>query len=1093
MKTALFKDGIKEIVKSYKRFISILLIVLLGVGFFAGLRAASPDMKATVDQYFDSLNVMDIQVISTLGLTDDDVEAIKNVQGIENAEGSYQADAIVKIGEEEVVVKLETFSNNINKLNLVEGKLPENQSECVVEERFLQGTGHSIGDTIEIDVDDVTNDDGETEKLLKNNKVTIVGTVKSPLYISTERGSTKLGSGVIDYYVYIPKENINIDMYTNIYVAVSGAKDLNSTSNKYSDLVSEVEDNLEAISEERREARYNELYDSANSKIQDAQKELDDKKKDAEKELDDAQKEIDDGKKEIEEGKAQIESNRNTAYTEFANAEAEIENGWDELESNKQTFENSKKEAEEQIAEYQKQKETLEQTNEQLNTLKDNLKTANSTLEKLNEQLESAETDEEKTAIQAQITEVNKNIQVLQATITGIESELKNQGITDIKATIQAIESGIEKANSELSDGEKQIKEAEQQLKDAEAELQSQKNSTYYQLNQAEEELQQAETEIKDGEKELEDAKKEFDEQIADAEEKLQDAKDDLKKLERPEWYVLDRDMNTGYASYVQDTDRVASLAEVFPVVFFLVAALISLTSMNRMVEEERVQIGTLKALGYNKLQISRKYIIYALLATIIGGIIGIFIGFNLIPKIIANMYAMVYEVPEVILQFNWDIATYGMAAALLCTVGATIYTCAKVLRHKPATLMRPKSPKPGKRVILEKITFIWKRLSFTAKVTARNVFRYKKRFLMTIIGVCGCTSLIIAGFALRDSISSMIPKQFGEINKYNITISLKDEKTGEQLSNVEDEILQNEQITSLLSANVQSVKIIKDDNNQSIKLIVPNDTNKLNEFITLRDRKKQDNTYTLDNSGVIITEKLSQLLNIKQGDTITLENSDGDRRDVKVANITENYIMHYIYMSPELYNEVFDAKIQANQIYAKTQEMTENEEDELGKKLLNNSNNISGVSFTSASEDMFATVMDNMDMVVWILIVAAGLLALVVLYNLLNANISERIRELATIKVLGFYDREVYSYIARETIILTVIGILLGLVGGYFLTMYVLKTCELDITMFDPEVSILSYVLGVVITVFFAIIVNVVTYFSLKKIDMIESLKSVE
>ena len=290
LKTALFKDGIKEIVKSYKRFISILLIVLLGVGFFAGLRAASPDMKATVDQYFDDLNVMDIQVVSTLGLTDDDVEAIKNVQSVEDAEGSYQADAIVKIDEEEVVVKLETFSNNINKLNLVEGKLPENESECVVEERFLEGTGHSIGDTIEIDVEDVTTDDGETQKLLKNNKVTIVGTVKSPLYISTERGSTKLGSGVIDYYVYISKDNINIDMYTNIYITVSEAKALNSTSTKYSDLVSELEDNLEAISEERREARYNELYDSANSKIQDAQKELDDKKEDAEKELDDAQK-----------------------------------------------------------------------------------------------------------------------------------------------------------------------------------------------------------------------------------------------------------------------------------------------------------------------------------------------------------------------------------------------------------------------------------------------------------------------------------------------------------------------------------------------------------------------------------------------------------------------------------------------------------------------------------------------------------------------------------------------------------------------------------------------------------------------------------
>ena len=1093
MKTALLKDGIKVITKSYKRFISLLLIVLLGVGFFAGLRAASPDMKATVDKYFDDLNVMDIQVISTLGLTNNDLEAIKNVGNVENAEGSYQTDAIVKIDEEEVVVKLETSCNNINMLELVQGKLPEDIDECVVEERFLEETGHSIGDTIEIEVDDVTNDDGETEKLLKNNKLTIVGTVKSPLYISTERGSTKLGSGVIDYYVYIPKENINVDIFTNIYVTVSGAKELNSASDKYSDLISEVEDNLEAISEERREARYNELYDSANSKIQDAQKELDEEKEKAEKELEEAQKEIDDGKKEIEDGRAEVQSNRNTAYNEFLNAEEEIEEGKAELESQKKTFENSKKEAEEKIEEYKEQISTLKQTQKQLETLKNNLETANTTLDTLNKQLESAETEEEKDELQEQINEINVNIQTIQATITGIESELKNQGITYIDATISTIESGIEQANTELSNGEKQIKDAEKQLEDAEQELQEQKNSTYYQLNQAEDELDQAEEEIKDGEKELEEAKKEYDEKIAEAEEKLQDAKDDLKELERPEWYVLDRDTNTGYASYVQDTDRVASLAEVFPVVFFLVAALISLTSMNRMVEEERVQIGTLKALGYNKLQISRKYIIYALLATIIGGVIGLFIGFNILPNIIASMYAMVYAVPEVILQFNWDIATLGMAAALLCTVGATIYTCAKELRHNPTKLMSKHAPKPRKKAIIEKILFIWKRLNFTAKVTARNVFRYKKRFLMTIIGVCGCTSLIIAGFALRDSISSMIPKQFGEINKYNISISLKEEKDEDELSKIEEEILQNEQINDVLGVNVQSVKIIKDDNNQSIQLIVPSDTSKLSEFIVLRDRKNKENTYNLDNSGVIVTEKLSQLLNIKQGDTITLENSDGDRRDVTVANITENYIMHYIYMSPELYNEVFDAKIESNQIYAKTVEMSETQEDELGKTLLSDSDYISGVSFTSATEGMFETVMDNMDMVVWILIIAAGLLALVVLYNLLNANISERIRELATIKVLGFYDREVYSYIARETIILTIIGIIFGLVGGYFLTMYVLKTCELDITMFDPEVRILSYILGVVITVFFAIIVNVVTYFSLKKIDMIESLKSVE
>ena len=1093
MKTALIKDGIKEIKNSYKRFISILLIVLLGVGFFAGLRAASPDMKETLDEYFDSLDVMDIQVISTLGLTDDDIDAIKNVENVTNVEGAYQTDAIVSVGEEEFVVKLETFSKEINKLNLIDGRLPEDENECVVEENFLLGTDYSIGDSIEIEAEDVTNDDGEEVKLLKNNEVTIVGTVKSPLYISTDRGSTKLGSGMIDYYVYIPKENIDIDMYTNIYITVNGAKELNTTSNKYDDTIEAVKDDLEAISEERREARYNELYESANSKIQDAEKELDEEKSKAKEELADAQKEIDDGKKEIEDGKAEIEYNRNIAYSEFAAAEEKIKQGKEELQEQKENFEKQKADAEKQIEEYQKQLETLKETQKQLKTLESNLKIANETLDSLNNELQTAETEEEKNAIQVQINEVNIKVQTLQKTIEQIENELENQGITNISATIKTIENGIKTAKNELSNGENKIEEAEKELEVAQEELQSTKNSTYYTLNEAEKEIEEAEKELKDGEKELEKARKEFEKEIEKAEEKLLKAKEDLKELKRPEWYVLDRNTNTGYASYVQDTDRVASLAEVFPVVFFLVAALMSLTSMARMVEEERVQIGTFKALGYSKIQISRKYIIYALIATVVGGIIGIFIGFNLIPKIIADMYAMVYEVPDVILQFNWNIATLGIAAALICTLGSTIYTCARQLRHNPATLMRPKSPKPGKRVILEKIPFIWKRLNFTAKVTARNVFRYKKRFMMTIIGVCGCTSLIIAGFALRDSISRMIPKQYGEIDKYNIGISLKEEKYGDNLTKIEEELLSNEQITNVLSVNLQSVKIIKDDNNQSIQLIVPNDITKLNEFITLRGRRNQDNTYTLDNSGVVITEKLSQLLDIKKGDTITLENSDGDRSEVQVANITENYIMHYIYMTPELYNEIYDTRIESNYVYAITNELTEKQEDELGKKLLSNSDYISGVSFTSSTEDMFATVMDNMDTVVWVLIIAAGLLALVVLYNLLNANISERIRELATIKVLGFYDKEVYSYIGRETIILTIIGIIVGLFGGNVLTTYVLKTCELDITMFDPDIQILSYVLGIVITVVFAIIVNVVTYFSLKKIDMIESLKSVE
>ncbi len=1092
MKTALIKDGIKEIKISYKRFLSLLLIVLLGVGFFAGIKAASPDMKNTLDKYFDDLDVMDIQVISTMGLTEDDINAIKNVENVNVVEGSYQSDAVVNIGDEQVVVKLETITNDVNKLNLISGRMPENANECVVEEMFLQGTGHKVGDKVKIEVEDITNEEGEKEKVLKNNEVTIVGTVESPMYVSTDRGSTKLGSGMIDYYLYVPKDNINVDMYTNIYVTVNEAKELNTTSDKYSETVDTVVDGLEEISEERQEARYNQFYDTANNKIQDAQKELDEEKEKAEKELNDAENKLNDAQKKINDGKAELATNRANANSKFASAEEELEKGKEELEQKEKEFETSKNQANKQIKEYEEQITTLKETKTQLSAAKSNLTKLESSVEALEKQLENAST-EEKEQLKVQISELNKQIQMLQTTITTIEEQLENQGISDIDTTIATIQKGIDTTKTELNNGEEQIKNAKKELESSEKTLESTKKSTYSQLNQAEQELEDGQKEVDDGKKELEDSRKEYEKQIEEAEQKLLDAKEDLKKIERPEWYVLDREQNTGYVSYVQDTDRIAKIAEVFPVVFFLVAALMSLNSMSRMVEEERVQIGTLKALGYSKLQISLKYLVYAFLATIIGGEIGLLIGFNWLPKIVADMYAMVYDVPEVILEYNMEFATIGMAFAMICTVGATIYTCAKELIHNPATLMRPKSPKPGKRVILERIPFIWKRLNFTAKVTARNIFRYKKRFLMTIIGVCGCTALIIAGFGIRDAISNMIPMQYGEIYKYNINITLKEEKKEDELQELENKILENEDITEVLGANIQSVKILKDDNNQNIQLIVPNDVNKLDNFISLRSRTNNEEKYTLDNSGAIVTEKLAQLLDLKVGDTITIENGDGDKAEVQISHITENYLMHYIYMSPELYNTIYDTKINSNVLLAKTNEMTEGQENDLGAILLKDKDNISGVDFTSVTKDMFSTVMDNMNVVVWILIISAGLLALVVLYNLLNSNISERIRELATIKVLGFYDNEVYNYIGRETIILTILGMLVGLVGGYFLTIYILKTCELDMLMFDPKIQIWSYILGIVITTFFAAIVNIVTYFSLKKIDMIESLKSVE
>ncbi len=1096
MKKALLKDSIKEIVKTFKRFISILLIVLLGVGFFAGIKAASPDMKITLDKYFDDKNVMDFQVISTLGITNEDIEEIKNLEGINYVEGSYQTDAIVKIGEEEHVVKVETVTENINQLEIIEGRLPENENECVVETNFLTNTKHKIGDTITVETEKITDDEGNEKELLHNKDLVIVGEIKSPLYISRDRGSTKLGSGMIDYYIYISKDNINTDIYTNAYIIAEESKDLKCFEDGYEEKIEKQIEKVDEISDRRREARYNELFNNANEKLQEAKDEFNTKKADGEKEIQEAEEKLNSGKQEIITGKNQLQKGKEEINNKFKEARKQIEEARETLNTKQKEFDDKKKDVENRIGEYENNLDNLKNIQTQYNSLKESLNTKqkeyNNLEEKLKE-LDEKEDQDEITNIKNKMESLNLEITKLKATINVIDEELKNQGIDDINTSVSTLENAINNIKLELTNGQKAIDDAKYELEKQEDEIDKQEKNAYNELAIAEKKIKDSDEEIKKGEEELNLAKEEYNTKIAEAESKLDESEEEVNSIQKPDWYILDRNQNAGYVSYIQDTDRVAKIAEVFPVVFFIVAALISLTSMSRMVEEERVEIGTLKALGYNKLQIANKYLIYAILATLVGGIIGLVIGFKILPKIIADIYGMMYEVPDVVLEFNMTYAAIGMSAAILCTLGATIYSCIKELRQKPANLMRPKAPKPGKRVFLEKITFIWKRLNFTKKVTARNLFRYKKRFLMTIIGVGGCTALIIAGFGLRDAISSMIPSQYGKINLYEIAINLKDEYKNEELENINNNILGYKEINNILNVNVQSIRIDKNDNNQTIQLIVPEDVNKIEKFINLKSRTKKDEKYTLDNSGVIISEKLAKLLDIKVGDEIKIINIDDKEANVKVSHITENYIMHYIYMSPELYNTVFDTRIGFNVIYANSNEMSESEENDLGKEILQNKDYISGVEFTSASKDMFEEVMENMDLVVWILIISAGLLAFVVLYNLLNANITERIRELATIKVLGFYDKEVYEYISRETIILTIIGMLFGILGGYFLTIYIIKTCELDILMFNPQITIWSYLLGIVITGIFAIIVNIITYFSLKKIDMIESLKSVE
>lgn len=1141
MKKALIKDCFKEIIKGFKRFISILLIVLLGVGFFAGIKATSPDMKLTLDKYFDDKNVMDIQVISTLGLTNEDITELKKLTEIENAEGTYQTDAIVTAGDKQVVVKLESLTNSINNLQVTNGRLPENQNECVVEENFLIGTEYKIGDSIKIQLENITDDDGNDISVLKTNDLQIVGTVKSPMYISTDRGTTKLGSGVINYYLYVSSDNINTNIYTNIYLTVKNAKDLKCYDDKYEDLVKQAENKIEEIADARKEARYNQLYDKANQKFQDAKNEFETQKADGEKQLQDAENEINSAKQEIENGRTQIGANRAKANNEFNNAGKQLQEAKNTIQQNENDFNIKKQEAEKQISEYETSLNELKQIQTQYNNLKTILSTSKAQLENLKKQLEELENEANRTSantklqnqsnyknatstlqkgsnniqnqtneqtnnvdeentndekieeLKKQINELNESISKIEAGIMVIDKQLELQGITDINQTVSSTEKAIQTAKKELENGQKQIDSAKAEIQNQEEKLNNTKSSTYAQLNSAEKKLDESEKQIEEAEAELAKSREEFNTKIADAEKKLDDAEEEVNSIERPTWYILNREQNAGYVSYMQDTDRVANLAQVFPIVFFIVATLISLTSMTRMVEEQRVQIGTLKALGYNKLQIASKYIVYATLATVIGGELGLSVGFYILPKVIGDIYAMVYDVPEIILEYNMTFATAGMISAMVCTIGATLISCYKTLKQKPATLMRPKAPKPGKRVLLERITFIWKRLNFTKKVTARNIFRYKKRFMMTIIGVGGCTALIIAGFGLRDAISSMIPSQYGKIDLYNASVTLKDEYKNEDLENIDNILKDYKNVQEVLNVNVQSVTIDKNNNNQSIQLIIPQNVENLSKFIVLQSRLNNDEKYALDDTGVIITEKLSKLLDIKVGDEIKILNSDDKACSVKVNAITENYIYHYIYMTPNLYNQLYDTRIGYNVVYVNSEDMSENEEDTLGKEILTNSSYISGVTFMSNTENIFAEVMNNMDMVVWILIISAGLLAFVVLYNLLNANITERVRELATIKVLGFYDKEVYDYISRETIILTILGMLVGIGGGYFLTLYIIKTCEIDMLMFNPQITVWSYLFGILITTLFAIIVNIITYFSLKKIDMIESLKSVE
>lgn len=1083
MKSSLIKDTFREIKGSLSRFLAIFAIVALGVAFFSGVKATGPNMKATGDKYFDEYRFMDIHLLSNLGFTEKDVEAIEDMKETEGVFPTYSMDGLISIENKDQAIKI--FALPLNKLSsqdedflnrprLIEGRLPEKSGEAVVEKGKILSNGLSIGDKIKI----TSGTDKGIEESLKTDEFTIVGVVESPYFISYERGRTSIGNGKISAYIMIPQEDFDIPAYTDIFITSRDARRELSYSEAYKSRVNSIKDKLEALSGKREEIRYEEIMAEAQEELSKAKKDLAEGEETQRKELREAEDKLQDGRSKIVQGEKELRENQQKFNEVIADAENKLSQGYKDLEQgekrykeqysafldNKDKAEKGFAAAEQQISEAESQ---LARGQESINGLKYILET--------NESL----TETERQRLQQQIT-------AGEAALSQSREQLESskRQLAERKKELKAGELQIQEAKKTL-DASK-IKLAEESKK-----LEASKKQAEDKFSEAERKLESSKAELRKGEEEYEKGKREFDEKLADARRKIAEAEEDVKNIEKPEWYVLDRNTNFGYVEYGNAADRMDAISKVFPVFFFLIAALVSLTTMTRMVDEQRIYIGTYKAMGYGKAAIASKYLIYALLASLTGGLVGVLIGVQVFPRVIFNAFRMMYILPDFVVEFNGPSAALAISGSVLTTLAATWFACYKELMATPALLMRPKAPKSGKRILLERFKPLWSRLSFTHKVTARNIFRYKKRFIMTILGIGGCTALLLVGFGLKDSIVSITSKQFDEIFKYQLIIDLKDSinsgKNGEFINSLSKE----DRITDHMFMREENIKMDAGGEEKSVSLMVPEDNKALEDFIVLRGRIKQDKL-NLEDEGIILTEKLAKGLNVKAGDKVSIKGEEDESYEALVTGITENYAGHYAYMTPALYEKLYGKKPEFHKIMAKTSESSSDFENKLSEDMLTHPE-ITSLSFTTEINRSFSDVTKSLNYVIIVLIVSAGALAFIVLYNLTNINVSERLREIATIKVLGFYDKEVSAYVYRENIILTMLGALVGLVLGIFLHQFIVVTSEVENLMFGREIQAMSYVYSFILTMVFAGIVNLVMYYKLKKIKMVESLKSVD
>lgn len=1187
-----------EIRRSLGRFLSIFFIVAIGVAFFSGIRASEPDMRYSGDAYFDEKNLMDIQVMSTLGLTEDDRKALEQVDGIQKVEAGYSTDVLCTGTDSQAVLHMMSILPTMNTLTLEEGRLPQRADECVVDadllakDGFLTHNGYQIGDKIKL----TSGTDDPVTDTLAGDTFTIVGSVSSPKFISFGRGNTTIGTGSVSGFAAVLPESFQMDVYTEIYATVDGAKELTAFTDAYTEQVDQVIQDLEAVKKERQNARYEEIMAEAEEKIADGKQELADAKTEAETELADAKQKIDDGWQQLNDGKTQLTD----SYAELEDSkekltagekevaenekllsekteelqkqqdtlnekQRELDGKWSELDGsqseldaqkaiveqnrlvldqNQQKLNGNQAVLDEQKAKLDAQRTQLDQNQNLLNEQKAQLGQNESQLMEWKAQyealLESGMADEavlqemaakiaegeaalaagkeQMAAGQAQLDEGKKQLDDAQAQLAAGQAQLNagqeelNAGyaqLAEAQAQLDAGQAQIDSGRTQLTEGQAQLdagrsalESGKSQLTDAQTQLALAKQEIadgWSQLAEGEKKLANAQTELAENEQKLQDAQKEYedgkaeaDEKIADAQTELTDAEEAIEELEPAKWYINSRDDLTDYTGYGENADRMRAIGKVFPVLFFLVAALISLTTMTRMVEEQRTQIGTLKALGYERHSIAAKYLGYACLATVTGSIVGILFGEKVFPYIIITAYGIMYPyMHSVVVPYNVEYALLASLAALACTLFATIFSCYRELREQAAQLMRPPTPKNGKRVLLERMTWLWSRLSFTWKATIRNLVRYKKRFFMTVFGISGCMALLLVGFGLKDSIFDIGKIQYHELSLYNGNVVLNEEASEEEQDQAVRKLDQDPRVHATAENLLKQVTISNGKEEKDVFLNVPKDADSFSEFIVNRDRVTKEQ-YTLDDSGVILTEKAAKVLGVQAGDTIYIEDEEKGEIPYKISAVCENYMMHYLYMTTNAYEEGFKEAPDYNSVYYIMKDGKVGETEAVGGSVIEEDGALS-VSYTTNVEEQLDDMLGSLNIVIVVLVISAGMLAFVVLYNLNNINITERRRELATLKVLGFYPMEVAEYVYRENVILTVIGALAGILLGKILHRFIIVTVEIDTAMFGRNIDFSSFLYGFLITVGFSILVNLVMYFKLKKIDMIESLKSVE